>query len=145
MPPDSNLDHQYYYSSGGQSPYSNGIYIRRNWGKEFEAGVATGSDVWNVWFELDTTGSVSVTMTWHNWLSVYIDGLLAGIDESGSQRQYVLLPADPFPELVIGGSNDVMVADFVDGVTTLMCGNVTHWSERKDDANIAELVGKCDS
>ena len=140
---DSGVAHRYYFSSGGQSQYSNGVYVRQNYGQEFEVGFAVDDRAWSVHeLYIDPGAYVNVVITWQTSLRVYVDGVMAGVDYAGRERVYVPSSVDPFPDLVIGAANDALMhmgSDYE--MTSWVCGNITHWSETTLPVDVPDLIG----
>jgi len=107
-PGDSSIPHRYLLSTGGQSAVSEGIYIRQNYGKEFEIGVTSDAVQWTVMFYLVTGFWTNIGLTWSatSGLAVYVDGLPVGEDLIGASRVYWKAQFNPFQDLVLGGAND---------------------------------------
>lgn len=107
-PGDSNAPHRYLLSTGGQSAVSEGIYIRQNYGKEFEIGVASDTVQWTVTFHLLSGFWTNVGLTWSatSGLAVYVDGVPVGENSAGASRVFWKAQFNPFQDLVIGRAND---------------------------------------
>ena len=97
---------------------SNGIYLRQNCGTEHEVGVGIGARLWKVTFHLLDNLSTHVTLTFSQsaGLKVYVDCQLVATDVTGSQRFYVEVEFDPFPNIVVGQANDLPLDRSAPGV-----------------------------
>ena len=134
-------EQRYYFSSGGQSHYSNGVYIRQNHVNQYEVGVAEHDRLWSVRWRMEAVdANVNVIITWRTSLRVYLDGVVVGIDYTGQARIYSQSAIDLFPDLVIGAANDVVLSNN-SRVTSWTCGNLTHWSQTTIPSVVPQLIG----
>ena len=129
----------YYFSSGGQSHYSEGIFIRQKYGKEFEIGVAKGETEWLVSFNLKENVVSNLALTWDEGIEVFVDGTAAGQDVIGNRRLFIPSIVDPFPELVVGAANDEVIPE--GSLMSAEVFNITHWSRGKEVEEIPYLAG----
>ncbi|XP_013393280.1 uncharacterized protein LOC106161002 [Lingula anatina] len=136
----------YFISNGGQTAASEGFYIRQNYGKEFEVGVAKQGTLWTVRFGLDARKWTTVTLVWNleRGLTVFVDGFLVQENRAGVSRLHIPYTIDPFPRLLVGKANDeVSSAEMFDGNVR----TVRHWSyiltieelQNIDDTNLFRL------
>ena len=101
----------YLVSNGGQSPRSNGFYVRRTTiENEYEAGVAKGNKLWRMFIYLKPDMDVHFVFTWREvvGMQIYIDGLLAGYQPETIDRVYRSHrndSGDPFPHFVANGDS----------------------------------------
>lgn len=120
---------------------SEGLYIRRNFGMEYEVGVAKGKKLWFVTFDLDSSRgtAVSIALAWKNALDVYVDGLLLKSDAAGHARTHTQPQFDPFKDTVVGGANDVPLAtETHEGVIF----SIKHWDRFHDEMQMRDLISK---
>lgn len=130
---------RYVLSSGGQSSMSEGFYVRQNYGKDYEVGVAKGTTQWKVRLFLHDDVIVYFVLTWsEQGLDVYIDGVLAGSDAKGTTRIYSSPAFNPFPNLVVGWQNDKSyTGKSIDEYVV----NVTHWDIFYHQEDVDDLAG----
>jgi len=107
--PRVNVEHAYILSSGGQSSYSKGFYIRQNFGREWEVGVSLQGTTWKTALHLSQDRLVHMLLTWSSsdGLVVYIDGLSMATNPTGSARVHSSLSFDQFQVVMVGAANDV--------------------------------------
>ena len=100
--------HRYILSSGGQSPLSQGFYVRENHGQELEVGVGISDRLWRATFNVTTGEWVDMAFTWMDGesLSLYVDGVITVKSVQNEQRLSLNRKYDPFPYLAVGMSND---------------------------------------
>ena len=131
---------------------SEGYYVRRNYGLEYEVGVARDTTLWSVSFDLKDKlrleNTVHVLLSWkydvvnqgtpNTGLDVYVDGILIDSDNSGRVRVFTNALYDPFRNIWAGKTND----DF-DGPTPsdeIMYG-FTHWNKFTWANEVPALLG----
>ncbi len=103
---DPRRKHLYVISNGGQSPMSEGFYIRQNSGREYETGVSKGDRIWTVKFFLVPESPAAIIFTWNEALHVYVDGMPAGTNVTGASRVFTDPEVDVLNSLVVGKAND---------------------------------------
>ena len=137
----SSVPHRYVLSSGGQSSMSTGFYVRQNYGKEYEIGVAMGTNLWTTSLHLADGRGANLAITWSvvSGLEVFVDGFRAATDKAGKTRVFTNPSIDPFTDIVAGKANDDVTATPVEDVALW---NVSFWSQKLLDAEIAAVAGK---
>ena len=119
---------------------SEGLYVRRNYGMEYEVGVALGETVWVGTFHLRDGVESHVAITWNNNLSVYVDGKLADSDASGKWRVYTAPMYDPFPVMYLGKANDDRTTS--DASRDIALRDVIHADQVYTQQQVFEMTGK---
>jgi len=119
---------------------SNGIYLRQNCGTEHEVGVGIGARLWKVTFHLPDNSWTHVTMTFSlsAGLKVYIDCQLVASDSAGSERFYIEVDFDQFPNIFIGQANDLPLDHTAPGVAAW---KLTHADSVYSKADCVALSG----
>ena len=119
---------------------SSGFYIRQNYGKEYEIGVALGSTIWVTSIHMATGPSASVTITWsiEAGLAVTVDGFRAATNVAGETRMFTNPPIDPFPDIVAGQANDDVNGTAAEDIAIW---NVTFSSRKLNDTEIDVITG----
>ena len=131
--------HIYYLSSGGQSHYSQGYFVRRNYGKEFEVGVGLGEKIWSGKLYLQEGVMTSVTFTWEqvSGVCLYINGLLVQCMDTSATRLYIPSPVDPFMNITIGMENAEVFSQ--GGVNGLKVFNISHVDRVYTESEVLNL------
>ena len=122
---------------------SSGFYIRQNYGKEYEMGVAMGMTLWKTSVHLAAGRSTNMVITWsvEAGLEVFVDGFQAATNVAGKTRVFTNPPVDPFPDIVAGQANDDVTGTPVEDVAIW---NVTFWSQKLSDREIEAVAGSYD-
>ena len=139
--PDNSVPNNYVISSGAQSPLSDGIYVRQNYGKDYEVSVGFRDRQWTVehmYLQPDTSTWLAAVWS-ETGLAVHIDGLLAGSDVTGSSRLYFQDELDPFPDLVIGGDSSAIWKGLT---SSLAIDDVIHWDQSFVEEDLPKQTGK---
>ena len=120
---------------------STGFYVRQNYGKEYEIGVAMGTNLWTTSLHLADGRGANLAVTWSvvSGLEVFVDGFRAATDKTGKTRVFTNPSIDPFTDIVAGKANDDVTATPVEDVALW---NVTFWSQKLLEPEIAAVVGK---
>ncbi len=136
---DPKIRDQYLLSSGGQSLQSEGYYVRRQFGKNYQITVAKDTKLWTVDFYLQDNVEASVLFTFKEGLDVYVDGLTVGSDPTGKARDYPKPLFDQCLNLVVGAANDDR-----SGKTTpsLRIWNLKHWDKFYISTEVATFYGE---
>ena len=94
-------------SLGGDSSLSEGYYIKKNHGSEFEVGVMKGNSVWRSKFHLLFEPSwTQLAFTWSQsrGVAAYVDGLLVGQNLQASTRKFLATEFRYFPQITVGST-----------------------------------------
>lgn len=90
-------------SNGGHLPYSNGVYMKRRMGDQYELGVSLRDLVWKVQFRLQSGFWIHILASHSikNGLSVFIDNTVLE-KQNSEKRHFERNTYDPVPDLSIG-------------------------------------------
>lgn len=135
------VQHKYLLSSGAQNALSpSGVFFRQNYGDEYEIAVSLKSRLWSVKFYLAVGSWTHVTLTYKSDLTVYVDGLLVGSDQTGSPRLYSATQFNQFANIVIGSANDVKFPTTIKGGVAIW--RMMHADSVYSISKVAALVGE---
>ena len=119
---------------------SEGFYFRRNYGMEYETGVALGETIWVGTLNLREDVESHVVITWNRSLNVYVDGKLSVKDIEGKWRLYTSPMYDPFPNIYLGKANNDRMSE--DGPRVMAIYDVTYVDVVYTQQEVYQMTGK---
>lgn len=101
------IEEEYLISSGGQSAMSNGFYMRRNYGKDYDLGVAIADKLWSCNFYIMNEGTTFIAFSWSNetGLKLTVDNFEEECAPKAVERLYTFPMYDLFNNIYVGRAN----------------------------------------